>query len=79
MYTFEDQGGRSLSLRPEGTAPVVRAFVQHGMHKQPLPVKLWYLAPMFRYEAPQAGPLPRALADRAPRPSAATTRCSTPR
>jgi len=55
MYTFEDQGGRSLSLRPEGTAPVVRAFVQHGMHKTPLPVKLWYLAPMFRYEAPQAG------------------------
>ena len=55
MYTFEDQGGRSLSLRPEGTAPVVRAFVQHGMHKQPLPVKLWYLAPMFRYEAPQSG------------------------
>lgn len=55
MYTFEDQGGRSLSLRPEGTAPVVRAFVQHGMHKLPLPVKLWYAAPMFRYEAPQAG------------------------
>ena len=55
MYTFEDQAGRSLSLRPEGTAPVVRAFVQHGMHKRPQPVKLWYLAPMFRYEAPQAG------------------------
>ena len=55
MYTFEDGAGRSLSLRPEGTAPVVRAFVQHGMHKQPLPAKLWYAAPMFRYEAPQAG------------------------
>ena len=55
MYTFSDQSGRSLSLRPEGTAPVVRAFVQHGMHKLPPPVKLWYLAPMFRYEAPQAG------------------------
>ena len=55
MYTFQDQGGRTLSLRPEGTASVVRAFVQHGMHKQPLPVKLWYVAPMFRYEAPQAG------------------------
>lgn len=55
MYTFEDQGGRSLSLRPEGTAPVVRAFVEHGMHKTPLPAKLWYAAPMFRYEAPQAG------------------------
>ncbi len=55
MYTFQDQAGRSLSLRPEGTASVVRAFVQHGMHKLPLPVKLWYLAPMFRYEHPQAG------------------------
>ena len=55
MYTFQDGSGRSLSLRPEGTAPVVRAFVQHGMHKLPLPVKLWYAAPMFRYEAPQAG------------------------
>ena len=55
MYTFPDQSGRSLSLRPEGTAPVVRAFVQHGMHKLPAPVKLWYVAPMFRYEAPQAG------------------------
>jgi histidyl-tRNA synthetase len=55
MYSFEDRGGRSLTLRPEGTAPVVRAFVQHGMHKLPLPVKLWYLAPMFRYEAPQSG------------------------
>jgi histidyl-tRNA synthetase len=55
MYTFEDRGGRSLTLRPEGTAPVVRAFVEHGMHKLPLPVKLWYLAPMFRYEAPQSG------------------------
>jgi histidyl-tRNA synthetase len=55
VYTFEDRGGRSLTLRPEGTAPVARAFVQHGMHKLPLPVKLWYLAPMFRYEAPQAG------------------------
>ncbi|MEW6581146.1 MAG: histidine--tRNA ligase [Actinomycetota bacterium] len=55
MYTFTDGGGRSLTLRPEGTAPVARAFVEHGMHKLPLPVKLWYLAPMFRYEAPQAG------------------------
>ena len=55
MYTFEDEAGRSLTLRPEGTAPVARAFVQHGMHKRPRPVKLWYLAPMFRREAPQAG------------------------
>jgi histidyl-tRNA synthetase len=55
MYTFADRSGRSLTLRPEGTAPVVRAFVEHGMHKLPPPVKLWYLAPMFRYEAPQRG------------------------
>lgn len=55
MYTFEDLGGRSLTLRPEGTAAVARAYVQHGMHKLPQPVKLWYAAPMFRHEAPQSG------------------------
>jgi histidyl-tRNA synthetase len=55
MYTFEDRSGRSLTLRPEGTAPVCRAYIEHGMHKLPLPVKLWYQGPMFRYEAPQAG------------------------
>src|SRR4051812_6876774 len=55
MFTFEDQGGRSLTLRPEGTAPVCRAYVEHGMHKRPQPVKLWYWGPFFRYEAPQAG------------------------
>jgi len=55
MYTFTDAGDRSLTLRPEGTAPVARAFVDHGMHKTQLPVKFWYLASMFRYEAPQAG------------------------
>jgi histidyl-tRNA synthetase len=55
MFTFEDQGGRSLTLRPEGTAPVCRAYVEHGMHKWPQPVKLWYWGPYFRYEAPQAG------------------------
>lgn len=55
MYTFDDRGGRSITLRPEGTAGVVRAFVEHGMHKLPLPAKLWYTGPMFRYEAPQAG------------------------
>ena len=55
MYTFEDRGGRSLTLRPEGTAPVCRAYLEHGMHKLPQPVKLWYTGPMFRYEAPQSG------------------------
>jgi histidyl-tRNA synthetase len=55
MFTFEDQGGRSLTLRPEGTAGVCRAYLEHGMHKQPQPVKLWYWGPFFRHEAPQAG------------------------
>jgi len=55
MYTFTDQGGRSLTLRPEGTAPVCRAYLEHGMHKLPQPVKLWYMGPMFRYERAQAG------------------------
>ncbi len=55
MFTFTDQGGRSVTLRPEGTAPICRAYVEHGMHKLAQPVKLWYLGPFFRYEAPQAG------------------------
>jgi histidyl-tRNA synthetase len=55
MYTFTDRSDRSLTLRPEGTAPVCRAYIEHGMHKLPQPVKLWYVGPMFRYEAPQAG------------------------
>jgi histidyl-tRNA synthetase len=55
MYSFVDQGDRSLTLRPEGTAPVCRAYVEHGMHKLPQPVKLWYEGPFFRQEAPQAG------------------------
>jgi histidyl-tRNA synthetase len=55
MFTFEDAGGRSLTLRPEGTAPVCRAFVEHGMHKRRLPVKLWYLSSFFRHERAQAG------------------------
>jgi len=55
MYTFVDKGERSLTLRPEGTAPVCRAYVEHGLHKWPQPVKVWYYCPMFRYERPQAG------------------------
>jgi histidyl-tRNA synthetase len=55
MYTFEDLGGRSMTLRPEGTAPVARAYVEHGMHTLPQPVKLYYHSPMFRYESPQSG------------------------
>jgi histidyl-tRNA synthetase len=55
MYTFEDRGGRSLTLRPEGTAPICRAYVEHGMHREPQPVKLYTIAPMYRYAAPQRG------------------------
>lgn len=55
MYTFEDLGGRSMTLRPEGTAPVARAYIEHGMHTLPQPVKLYYHSPMFRYESPQSG------------------------
>jgi histidyl-tRNA synthetase len=55
MYTFEDGSGRSLTLRPEGTAPVCRAYIEHGMHKRPAPVKLWYWGPFFRYERAQSG------------------------
>jgi histidyl-tRNA synthetase len=55
MFTFEDKGERSLTLRPEGTAPICRAYVEHGMHKWPQPVKLSYAGPFFRHERPQAG------------------------
>lgn len=55
MFTFEDKGGRSLTLRPEGTAPICRAYVEHGMHKLAQPVKLAYSGPFFRHERPQAG------------------------
>jgi histidyl-tRNA synthetase len=55
MFTFTDSGDRSLTLRPEGTAPVCRAYVEHGMHKRRQPVKLWYLSSFFRHERAQAG------------------------
>ncbi|HMD51799.1 MAG TPA: ATP phosphoribosyltransferase regulatory subunit, partial [Solirubrobacteraceae bacterium] len=55
MFTLQDAGGRSLTLRPEGTAPVCRAYVEHGMHKRRQPVKLWYLSSFFRHERAQAG------------------------
>ncbi|MEX2501533.1 MAG: histidine--tRNA ligase [Trueperaceae bacterium] len=55
MYRFEDRGGRSLTLRPEFTAGVLRAFVEHGMHTRPTPVKLWSLGPAFRAENVQRG------------------------
>jgi histidyl-tRNA synthetase len=55
MYTFEDRGGRSLTLRPEATAPIARAYLQHGLHREPQPQKLYTIGPMWRYAAPQRG------------------------
>mgnify|MGYP004523185915 CR=1 FL=1 len=55
MYTFEDKGGRSITLRPEGTAGAARAFIEHGLFNDPAPVRLYYTEPMFRYEKMQAG------------------------
>lgn len=55
MYTFLDRSDRSLTLRPEGTAGIVRSFVENGLHREPKPVKLWTYGPMFRYERAQAG------------------------
>jgi histidyl-tRNA synthetase len=54
MYTFQDKGGRNVTLRPEGTAPFVRAYVEHHMYNNPAPQKFYYMGPMFRYERPQA-------------------------
>lgn len=55
MYTFTDKGGRSLTLKPEGTAGAVRSFVEHGLYNSVLPLKAYYFTPVFRYERPQAG------------------------
>jgi histidyl-tRNA synthetase len=55
MYTFADRAGRSLTLRPEATAPIVRAYLEHGMHREPQPVKLYTVGTMYRYAAPQRG------------------------
>jgi histidyl-tRNA synthetase len=55
MYTFTDKGGTSLTLRPEGTAPVMRAFIEHKLYAQDPIAKIYYLGPMFRYERPQKG------------------------
>jgi histidyl-tRNA synthetase len=55
MYTFVDRGDRSLTLRPEGTAPIARAYLQHGLHREPQPQKLFTVVPMYRYSRPQRG------------------------
>lgn len=57
MYTFEDKGGRSMTLKPEGTAGVARMFIENGLANSPLPLKMFYITPAFRYERPQAGRL----------------------
>ncbi len=55
LFSFEDQGGDKVALRPEATAQIARAYIEHGMVNKPQPVKLWYFGPMFRYDRPQAG------------------------
>ena len=57
MYTFEDMGGRSITLKPEGTSPAVRAFIENNIYAETQPTKIWYDTPCFRYEKPQAGRL----------------------
>ena len=57
MYTFEDKGNRSITLKPEGTAGAIRAYLEHGMQNEPQPVKMFYITPAFRYEKPQSGRL----------------------
>ena len=57
MYTFEDKGGRSITLKPEGTAPVARSFIENSLDALSLPLKMYYITPCFRYERPQAGRL----------------------
>lgn len=55
LFAFEDQGGDKVSMRPEATAQIARAYIEHGMINKPQPVKMWYFGPMFRYDRPQAG------------------------
>lgn len=57
MYTFEDKGGRSITLKPEGTAGAVRAYLEHGLFNEAMPQKIFYITPCYRYEKPQAGRL----------------------
>ena len=76
-YTFEDRGGRSLTLRPEGTAPIVRAYLEHGLHREPKPVKLYTIATMYRFDRPQAGRYREHYAAQRWRSSARPSRPST--
>ena len=58
MYTFEDKGHRSISLKPEGTAGAIRAYLQNGLANEPQPIKMFYITPAFRYEKPQSERVP---------------------
>ena len=78
MYTFEDRGGDSVTLRPEGTAPVCRAYLEHGMHNLPQPVRMYYFCPVFRYERPRPAASDSTTSS-ASRPWATPTRRWTPR
>ena len=64
MFTFEDKAGRSLTLRPEATAGICRAYIEHGMHKLPQPVKVWYGGPVLPPRGAAGGPLPPVHPDR---------------
>ena len=57
MYTFVDKGGRSITLKPEGTAGAIRAYVENKLYAEPQPVKMFYITPAFRYEKPESGRL----------------------
>ena len=78
MYTFTDRCDRSLTLRPEGTAPICRAYLEHGLHREPQPQKLYTIGSMYRYGAPGAAATASTGSSRSRR-SARTTRRSTPR
>jgi histidyl-tRNA synthetase len=73
MYTFQDRDGSSLTLRPEATAGVVRAYIEHNLAANPTEQKFYYLGPMFRHERPQGS---NRSAARAPRPTWRSSRCS---
>ncbi len=78
MYTFEDRSERSLTLRPEGTAPIARAYVEHGLAQEPQPVKAYTIAPMYRYAGRAAAATASTGSSRSRR-SAPPIRRSTPR
>ena len=69
MYTFTDRSDRPLTLRPEGTAPIARAYVEHGLAREPQPVKLFTIAPMYRYGRQAASPIEFSRSSQSPTPT----------